>query len=142
MKNEEGMKCTLCGYNKKTLVIVIALLLVASSAFYVGAKYEKNKLSRLGLLKNAQNEDTCKAKDLVTGEITAITENAISIKTSDGNIQNVSISVLMKTGKKSAPELAGLAIGQQVTVKGVKNVDGSFSAQSVKQVSATTQVKK
>ena len=108
MKNEEGMKCTLCGYNKKTLVIVIALLLVASSAFYVGAKYEKNKLSRLGLLKNAQNEDTCKAKDLVTGEITAITENAISIKTSDGNIQNVSISVFgtpVADGVESISEL-------------------------------------
>ena len=141
MKNEEEMKCTMCGYNKKTLIAVIVLLLIAGSAFYVGAKYEKSKLAKLGLLKNGQNEDTCKAKDLITGEITAITDNAITIKTSDGNIQNVSISVSMKNSKKGASTLAGLAVGQQVVVNGIKNIDGSFSAQSIKPAAATTQVK-
>jgi len=142
MKNEEGMKCTICGYNKKTLTAVVILLLIAGGAFYIGSKYEKSKLSKLGLLKSGQNEDTCKAKDLITGEITAITDNAITIKTSDGNTQNVSISLSMKTIKKDASALSTLAVGQQVVVKGVKNVDGSFSAQSIKPAVAATQVKK
>lgn len=141
MKNEEEMKCTMCGYNKKTLAAVIILLLIAGGAFYIGAKYEKNKLAKLGLLKSSQNEDTCKAKDSVTGEITAKINDTITIKTSDGNIQNVSVAVSMKTEKKSADILANLAVGQQVIVKGVKNTDGSFSAQSIKQTTATTQVK-
>lgn len=140
MKNEEGMKCTICGYNKKTLSIIVVLLIIAGGAFYVGAKYEKSKLTKLGLLNKV--EDICKAKDSIAGEIIAITDTVITIKTSDGNAQNVSISVSMKTGKKSATALAGLSVGQQVIVKGVKNTDGSFSAQSVKQVSETTQVKK
>jgi ribosomal protein S1 len=131
MKMEE-LKGKVCGYNKKTLVVVVVLLIIAGGAFCIGAKYEKNKLSKLGLLGKSQNVDVCKAKDMVTGEITAITDNSMSIKTADGNIQSVLISAALKTGKKSASMLTSLAVGQQVTVKGLKNVDGSFSAQSVK----------
>lgn len=40
------------GYNKKVLVGVIYTLIIIGGAFFVGAKYEKNKLSRMGLLKN------------------------------------------------------------------------------------------
>ncbi|NTU67176.1 MAG: hypothetical protein HGB08_04620 [Candidatus Moranbacteria bacterium] len=40
------------GYNKKVLIGVIYTLIIIGGAFFVGAKYEKNKLSRMGLLKN------------------------------------------------------------------------------------------
>lgn len=49
------------GYKKKTLVSALILMLVAGSMFYIGAKYEKNKLSRLGLLKN-KTEQSAKVK--------------------------------------------------------------------------------
>lgn len=61
MKRIEESKNMLWGYDKKMLVFGIVLVLVAGSMFYIGAKYEKNKLSRLGLLKNG-TEQTQKQK--------------------------------------------------------------------------------
>lgn len=58
------------GYNKKTLVTTLVLVLVAGVMFYAGAKYEKNKLSKLGLLKNGTSQSqatgTKKAKTSTT----------------------------------------------------------------------------
>jgi hypothetical protein len=133
-------KGKVCGYNKKTLVIVVALLVIIGGAFYAGAKYEKSKLSKFGLIKSGKNEASCKVSDSVAGEITAKTDNTITIKTSDGNIQNVSLSDPMKTGKKSSAMLASLAVGQQVVIKGIKNADGSFLAQSIKQSTSATPI--
>lgn len=44
------------GYSRKTLVSGLILVIVAGGMFYVGAKYEKNKLSKLGLLKNGTEQ--------------------------------------------------------------------------------------
>lgn len=44
------------GYSKKTLTIGLMLIVVAGGMFYIGAKYEKNKLSKLGLLKNGTEQ--------------------------------------------------------------------------------------
>ena len=41
------------GYSKKTLAIIVLVLLVAGVMFYAGAKYEKRKLTSLGLLKTS-----------------------------------------------------------------------------------------
>ena len=46
------------GTNKKTLASIIVLVLVAGIMFYAGAKYEKNKLSKMGLLKNSPSSQT------------------------------------------------------------------------------------
>ena len=47
------------GYSKKTLAIVIALVLGAGIVFYAGAKYEKNKLMKLKLLGKQIDCSTC-----------------------------------------------------------------------------------
>jgi len=44
------------GYSKKALIIGLLLVVVAGGMFYIGAKYEKNKLSNLGLLKNGTEQ--------------------------------------------------------------------------------------
>lgn len=58
------------GYSKKTLTVGLMLVVVAGGMFYVGAKYEKNKLSNLGLLKNgteqASQEKKVKKSDTAT----------------------------------------------------------------------------
>ncbi|NCQ06055.1 MAG: hypothetical protein GW815_00630 [Candidatus Moranbacteria bacterium] len=70
---KEGVesKDMLWGYDKKLLAFVIILVLVAGSMFYIGAKYEKNKLSRLGLLKNG-TEQVKKQKKNKTEEVATI----------------------------------------------------------------------
>lgn len=49
---KKAMSEKVLGYDKKTVKIVVALVVVALVAFYAGAKYEKSKLTRLGLLGN------------------------------------------------------------------------------------------
>ena len=131
----EEMKDKICGYNKKTLVIALVLILIIG-AFFIGTRYEINKLIKMGILEDEAGEGTCKGRDLVAGEIITKTNNNITIRTSDGNIQNASISVAMKIVKKNEDVLASLNIGQQVEIRGLKNIDGSFSVLSIKQVSS------
>ena len=50
------------GYSKKTLMTGFMLVVVAAGMFYAGAKYEKNKLSRLGLLKNGTEQASTSKK--------------------------------------------------------------------------------
>ena len=140
MKNEEGTRCTICGYDKKMLVIVITLIIIAGGAFYVGAKYEKNKLSKLGLMKNNKSE-ICLLPGVVEGEIISKNDNMWRIKIADGSTQEVFISASTKMSKKSTGTLTDLALGQQVSINGIKNVDGSFLAQTIKQVVEPSQVK-
>jgi hypothetical protein len=45
--NEEGK---IMGYDKKTLICIAVLVVVAGVMFYAGAKYEKSKLMKLNLL--------------------------------------------------------------------------------------------
>lgn len=49
--NTINLEGAICGYNKKTLVVVTLLILVAGIMFYAGAKYEKKKLLSLGFSK-------------------------------------------------------------------------------------------
>ena len=59
VSSEEGM---IAGYRKKTLMTVLIAVVLVGAAFYAGAKYEKNKLSRLGLLKNGTSETQVQGK--------------------------------------------------------------------------------
>lgn len=131
----EEMKEKICGYNKKTLVIALVLILIVV-AFFLGTRYEMNKLIKMGILESEKGESICKGRDIIAGEIIAKTNNNVTIRTSDGNIQNASISVAMKIVKKNEDVLASLNIGQQVEARGLKNIDGSFSVLSIKQISS------
>ncbi|MEI6588028.1 MAG: hypothetical protein WCO05_03715 [Candidatus Moraniibacteriota bacterium] len=55
--NLEG---TILGYNKKMLAFFALVIFVAGAMFYAGAKYEKRKLSSLGLLKTTADIKTKK----------------------------------------------------------------------------------
>lgn len=54
------------GYSRKTLVAGLILVIVAGGMFYIGAKYEKNKLSNLGLLKNGTEQASKQKKEKKT----------------------------------------------------------------------------
>jgi|GEM_PF-2247851 len=48
------------GYSKKMLALIVLFVFVSGVMFYAGAKYEKRKLSNLGLLKSSQTGKTKK----------------------------------------------------------------------------------
>jgi hypothetical protein len=51
-----------CSYNKRTLATIVLVVFVAGVMFYAGAKYEKRKLSSLGLLKSSSENKSKKKK--------------------------------------------------------------------------------
>ena len=138
--NTEELKRKAFGCNKKILVIIVALIIILGGVFYAGAKYEKSKLAKLGIIKNNKSE-ICLLPGTVNGEIVSKNDNMWGIKISDGSTQEVFISASTKMSKKSTGTLTDLAIGQQVSINGIKNVDGSFLAQTIKQVVEPSQVK-
>ncbi len=133
------------GYRKKRLLAIIAFVLLAGIVFYAGAKYEKRKLSNLGLLKSGNDVSLLNTKtkqssptvnngsagDTLKGDISAKDSSSITIKTSDGNSQTVSISPETKIGKSGTGIIDSLTIGESVVINGQKNTDGSFSAQTI-----------
>ncbi len=80
--NLEG-KC--CGYNKKTLAIIALVVLVAGVMFYAGAKYEKRKLTSLGLLKTST---TKKKVTNPAGDATTQTETTATTPSGNANTTN------------------------------------------------------
>ena len=136
----EELKGKVCGYDKKMICIIVVFIIIAGGAFYIGAKYEKSKLIKLGLMKNNKSE-VCLMSGYVDGEIVSKNDNMWRIKIKDGSTQEVFIFASTKMNKKSTETLASLALGQQVSISGIKNVDGSFLAQTIKQVVASSQVK-
>jgi hypothetical protein len=111
------------------------LLIVAGGAFYVGAKYEKSKLSKLGLINDCKSIAASKIIEL-SGEIVSRTDNSITIKASDGSTQNISLTASTRMSKKNKTTVASLTVGQQITVKGMKDDAGVFSAQVIQLMSA------
>lgn len=134
------------GYKKKTLVIVAAVVIVAGGVFYVGAKYEKAKLSRLGLLNNgpaasemkkskktktADEVAVASAPEMFTGKVTAKNATTLTLKMSDGTLQTVALAPTTTVSKTGTTALASLFVGQNVAVKAMKNADGTFAAEDV-----------
>jgi len=126
----EETQCKVCGYNKRTVIAVLVILIVAGGAFYIGAKYEKNKLSRLGLINDCKSIVTSKVVEL-SGEIVSRTDSGMVIKANDGSTQAISFTVSTRMSKKNKTTVASLTAGEQVIVKGVKDDSGVFSAQVI-----------
>ena len=58
---ENGEK--ILGYDKKLIIRYAVWVAIALVAFYAGAKYEKNKLERLHLLKSSASQDSQNSGD-------------------------------------------------------------------------------
>lgn len=121
----------IAGYSKKTLAIVVALVIVAGAIFYIGAKYEKRKLANLPKnnkcvtgevkqsKKKAKETGATQAVDSITGVITARDAKSITVKMADGTSKVITLSE------------ASLVIGDSVVANGQANPDGSFVEQTV-----------
>jgi len=122
-------------YDKKTLIIVLVVIFLMGIAFYAGAKYEKSKLSKMGLLKDSATSSPASSNS-IKGTITAKDDKSVTIKTSDGSSQTVAVSNSTTYGQKGTKSLADIAVGEEVAISGQKNSDGTFSAQSIQKTSA------
>lgn len=133
------------GYKKKTVVLVAALVVLAGVMFYAGAKYEKGKLTKLGLVGKgtvAADQTTKKSKktavtpavpvtESVWGKVTAKTATTLAVKLADGTTQTVTLAPATTVSRSGAAALATLYIGEPIQVTATKNADGTLAATDV-----------
>ncbi|MFA7319782.1 MAG: hypothetical protein WC022_04275 [Parcubacteria group bacterium] len=116
----------IAGYEKKTLVIAAIVIIAAGAVFYAGAKYEKHKLSALGLLVN-KSANKKAAVNSIKGIVTAKDDKSVTIKMTDGTTRNIQFSNSMTFGTDGAGSAADVFVGELLVIAGENNADGIFT---------------
>ncbi len=129
---------------KKIIGSALIILVITAGAFYAGMVYAKKSQSQqsgsasgtrfqrsgtmgaggVGMRNGAQGE-------FVTGEILSKDATGLTVKLRDGGSSIIFVSGSTKITKQVDGTLADLTVGQQVTLTGDKNSDGSIAAQSI-----------
>ncbi|MFZ2300047.1 MAG: hypothetical protein WAW00_02855 [Candidatus Moraniibacteriota bacterium] len=136
--------------NKYIAVFVIALILVGGGAFYGGIQYDKSVAAKArvtartqfgsGTGGNGQGGQSRRGMmgsrgqsggDFVSGEILSKDDKSLTLKTADGGSTIVYFSDTANVRKAEIGNLSDLATGQQVTINGKSNSDGSIAADTV-----------
>ncbi|OGZ33471.1 MAG: hypothetical protein A2Y98_03020 [Candidatus Portnoybacteria bacterium RBG_19FT_COMBO_36_7] len=144
---------------KKTIPIFIAIvILVGAGAFYGGMKYGQNKSStpqnfqnmteeeRQQLFASGQravrmvNRDGQASDRFSNGEIIAKDGQTITVKSQDNSSKIVFYSESTNIQKSTNGTTEDLQIGQQITVSGTDNSDGSIAAQNIQLITNTQQM--
>ncbi len=129
---------------KKILPIIITAIIVGGIAFYGGMKYGQSTGSGAGATPtNFQRSGQVGGSSTVRrggmgqnggfvgGEIIAKDKTSITVKLQEGSSKIVFLSSSTPVMKSTQGSSSDLTIGEQVTVTGKANSDGSITAQSV-----------
>lgn len=143
---------------KKMLpAFVVLLILVGVGSFYGGMKYSDSKRAA-GFAPNMAGGANFRAGNMpggaprgpgmgagnargvgfATGEILSKDDSSITIKLRDGGSQIIFFSTSTQVMKSSAGSMEDLKVGENITVNGRANQDGSVTAQSIQLRPVTT----
>ena len=132
--------------DKKIISISLVTLVVAGSlGFYGGMRYAQSK----GLANGSQNAfqqmrgsqngtatgtrrfGNGQAGGFLSGDVLSKDDKSVTLKLRDGSTRLVFYSSSTSVGKAVAGSAGDLAAGQQITVAGTANSDGSVTAQQI-----------
>lgn len=137
---------------KKTLPLIIAALVIAGGSFFAGMQYQKSTLPQAGgnfanltpqqrqarLQQFGQNGGTGGFRGgngagggITAGDILSKDATSVTIKLRDGGSKIIFLSDKTQVMKTTDGSTTDLTVGQQVSVQGTANPDGSISAQSI-----------
>jgi len=129
--------------NTKTVIAVVAMVVIAGGSFFGGMKYGQTKKpngmpggfpgSAMGANRNSQGNG-----GMISGEITAKDDKSITVKTQDGSMKIVYFSDSTSINKSSDGATSDLSQNQQVTISGTSNSDGSTTAKNIQIRPVTT----
>ncbi|PIV46734.1 hypothetical protein COS21_03800 [bacterium (Candidatus Gribaldobacteria) CG02_land_8_20_14_3_00_41_15] len=131
------------------LIIILAIVVVGAGSFYGGLQYGKSKSPAGGGLANLSAEQrqarfqqmgganaagqrgVRAGNGFTVGEILAKDANSITVKLNDGGSKIVFIATSTQVMKSAVGSLDDLIVGENISVNGAANQDGSITAQSI-----------
>jgi len=145
---------------KNTIYIALTIIIVGAGAFYGGMVYGKKSSGSLSDLKNlTPQEQRQKLQSLGlfgggtnggargdfgrnggtggtgnqfdTGQIIAKDDKSITVKSNDGNSKIIFLSASTEINKSATGTPSDLIVGEQVTINGTANADGSLTAAAI-----------
>ncbi|MEK7078294.1 MAG: DUF5666 domain-containing protein [Patescibacteria group bacterium] len=138
--------------NKKIISLVLLVVIVGVGSFYAGMKYNQNqrtanrgagnfanlspeerqaRATAGGFVGMGQSGRAGGGNGLAVGEVISADDKSITIKLRDGGSQIIFFTPNTPITKSVSGSASDIAVGEQVTVSGAKNQDGSISAQSI-----------
>jgi hypothetical protein len=141
--------------SKKIMIIaIVAIIIVGAVSFFGGTKYEKNSLSKQGLLRSGNNMMSQGGNrqpgaqgqnrqgsvgfgrdgnrgNFAAGQILNKDDKSITIKMQDGSSKIIYFSDSTTIAKSIPGATSDLNTGQQIMTNGNSNPDGSISAQNI-----------
>jgi hypothetical protein len=128
--------------NNLIKIIVIAVV-VGLLGFYGGIQYQKSQRVSFSANNNQKftggmNQQTGTVKQSrtagfspVSGEITSLDKNTITVKAKDGSSKIIVYSSSTKVNKTSEGSMSDLKVGEQIMTIGLTGSDGTVTAQSI-----------
>lgn len=130
---------------KKALPIILAaVILVGGLSFFGGMKYGQSRASavsgnmnnfRQGAVQGFSSSTMLGGRNIVgglnSGKIIAKDDQSITVKTQDGSSKIIFYSGATEIIKSSAGTASDLSVGDNISVTGAENQDGSITAKSI-----------
>lgn len=138
---------------KKVLLIIAALIIIGSGAFYGGMKYAESKNSTVNSANNFRNFQNLSPEErqkqieqmggvrtgtnkqsgsgVASGEIISKDDKSIIVKLRDGGSKIVFFSDKTQISKMEAGLQSDIVVGEQVAASGSTNSDGSITANTI-----------
>jgi len=127
----------------KIIAIVIGIVIIGGGAFYGGMKYQQNVNSQAISAQRAQRTANFGAGQgnnqlmaggaggFTGGEIIGKDDKSITVKSNDGSSKIIFFSNTTRIMKSAESSSGDLVAGEQISVNGTANQDGSITAQSI-----------
>ncbi|MDO8555201.1 MAG: hypothetical protein Q7R75_01395 [bacterium] len=127
----------------KTIAIVIGFALLGGGSFYAGMKYGQNAGAQVALAQRAQRANAFggigtgqrgrgnQGGGFFGGTVLSKDDKSVTLKLNDGSSKIIFFSDTTKIMKSVDGVSADMTIGEQISVNGTPNQDGSISAQSI-----------
>ncbi|MDD4762114.1 MAG: hypothetical protein PHZ25_03785 [Candidatus Pacebacteria bacterium] len=124
---------------RKKIYVSIAAVLIGISLFYSGVKYGESKKTtafsgNMGARLNGsgfQNGTKNQGGGMIMGEIISKDEESITVKLQTGGSKIIFTPASTPIFKSTEGQKEDLVIGDNVSISGKSNSDGSFTADSV-----------
>ncbi len=128
---------------KKLLpIFIIAILVVGVGTFFGGMKYgesktvlsNQNRFQQANIGANVGARGTMKVSgngNFLAGEIISKDDKSITVKLNNGGSKIVFLSESTQVQKTASGTIDDLIVGEQATITGTTNSNGSVTAQSI-----------